>query len=186
MATQRKGLPGLRVAAALLALTCGGFALADSPKLTQASVKKFIASYPEVKIIAVSEAMTKGKKIGSSDNALLAVVEAASDDAIKGKIDVTAQRYGFRDSDEWFGVARSVGMAYAHVKAGTGGGDAKAKKQVEKAMAKIDEMDFLSDKQKKKLKDAAMKGASVALEPQPQENMAVVKAMAPEIEAVVK
>jgi hypothetical protein len=179
-------MTGLRVAAGVLALTCGGFAFADSAKLTQASVKKFIASYPEVKVIAVSQAVTKGKKIGGADNQLLAVVEAAADDSIKGQIDVTAQRYGFRDHQEWFGVARSVGMAYAHMKAGTGGGDAKAQKKVDKALAKIDDMDFLSDKQKKKLKDAATKGASAVLEPQPPENIAVVKAMAPEIEAVVK
>lgn len=186
MAAPTRGTVGLRIAAGLLALTCGGFAFAESAKLTQASVKKFIASYPEIRGIAISEGTSKGKKIGGADNPLLAVVEAASDDAIKGKIDVTAQRHGFRDSDEWFGVARSVGMAYAHMKAGTGGGDAKTQKKVDKAIAKIDGLDFLSDKQKKKLKDAAQKGAAVALEPQPAENVAVVKSMAPEIEAVVK
>lgn len=186
MAARKTGSIGLCVAAGLLALTCGGFALAESAKLSKASVKKFIASYPEVKVIAVSEAMTKGKKIGSADTPLLAVVEAASDDSIKGKIDVTAQRYGFRDGDEWFGVARSVGMAYAHMKAGSDGGDAKAQRKVEKALAKIDDMDFLSNKQKKKLKEAAQKGTAAVLEPQPPENIAVVKAMAPEIEAVVK
>lgn len=186
MAARKTWLRSLRLASALMALTYGGFALAESARLTQASVKKFIASYPEIRTIAVTEGKTKSKKIGAADNQLMAVVEAASDDAIKGKIDVTAQRHGFRDSDEWFGVARSVGMAYAHVKAGTGGGDAKVQKKVEKALAKIDDMDFLSDKQKKKLKDAAQKGAAVALEPQLPENVAVVKSMAPDIEAVVK
>jgi hypothetical protein len=177
----------LRLAAAgLVALACSsGPARAETEKLTEASVRKFIASYPEVKTIAVNQASAKGKKIGGAANPLLAVVEAASDDQIKGQIDVTARRHGFRDSKEWFGVARSVGVAYAHMKAGADA-DGKAQKKLEKALAKIDDMDFLSDKQKKKLKDAARDSAGVVLEPPPPENIAVVKAMAPQIEATVK
>jgi len=178
----------LRCAAVMLvALTCGGFALADSMRLTQASVKKFISSYPEVKSIAVTQAAAKGSKIAGAGNPLLAVVEAASDDTIKTEIDTTARRHGFRDGKEWFGVAKSVGQAYAHMKAGTGGGGgAKANQQLEKAISKIEDNDFLSEKQKKKLVNALREGASSVLEPPPAENMAVVKAMAPEIEAVVK
>ena len=95
MAARTRVSVGLRVAAGLLALAYSGFAFAESATLTKASVKKFIASYPEIKVIAISEGTARSKKIGGADNPLLAVVEAASDDAIKGKIDVTAQRHGF-------------------------------------------------------------------------------------------
>jgi hypothetical protein len=179
-------------AAALMALAAGALTLswtgvtaAEAAKLTQVSVQRFIASYPDVKTLAVSQAAAKGKKIGGSDNALLAVVEAASDDTIQSELDSTARRYGFRDGKEWFGVARSVGVAYAHMKTGSSG-DPKAKKKLEKAIEKVEDMPLLSDKQKKKLIENLRKSAGVVLEPPPPENMAVVKAMAPQIEAAVK
>lgn len=172
-------------AAGVLVLACGSAAMADMAKLTQSSVKRFIASYPEVKGIAVTQASAKGKKIGGSDNPLMAIVEAASDDTIKVEVDTAAKRHGFRDGKEWFGVARSVGVAYAHMKAGSSG-DARGHEKLEKAIAKIEKNDFLSDKQKKKLINALRDGAGVVLEAPPPENVAVVKAMAPQIEAVVK
>jgi len=176
----------LRMAAfGFLSLACGFAATAETAKLTQASVKRFIASYPEVKSIALSQAADKGKKIGGAANPLLAVVEAASDDKLKVEVEVAAKRHGFRDGKEWFGVARSVGVAYAHMKVGAKG-DPKTQQKLDKAVAKIEENDFLSDKQKKKLIKALREGAEVVLEAPPAENLAVVKAMAPEIEAVVK
>lgn len=188
MATIRAGQVRLRamtvlVLAALLSPVFGHAAEGD--KLTQGAVKRFIASYPEVKTIAVSQAAAKGKKIGSSENALLAVVEAASDDGIKVEIEGAARRHGFRDGKEWFGVARSVGVAYAHMKSGVTV-DAKTQHKLEKAIAKVEDMPLLSEKQKKKLIENLRKGADVALEPPPPENVAVVKAMAPQIEAMVK
>jgi hypothetical protein len=191
MAKIKRGMMLPCTAAAGLALACllmmaGAFpALAETAKLTQSSVKRFIESYPEVKTIAAKKAAEKGKKIGGADNALMAVVEAASDDAIKAEIDTTAKRHGFRDGKEWSGVARSVGIAYAHVKTGTTD-DAKARRKLEKAIAKVDDMPLLNDKQKKQLIENLRKGAETVLEPQPPENVALVKAMAPEIEAVVK
>jgi hypothetical protein len=178
------GLAALALAAGVFMMGLGGLACAESERLTQSSVKRFIASYPEVKTIAVNQAATKGKTIGRSDNALLAVVEAASDDKIKGEIDTTARRHGFRDSKEWFGVARSVSIAYAHIKTGTTD-DAKTQKKLEKAIAKVEDMPLLSEKQKKQLVENIRKGAA-ALEPPPPENVALVKAMQPQIEAVVK
>src|SRR3990172_555669 len=125
MATRKTGAMHWRdaivrlVAVGFLATACGPFAMAQTAKLTQTSVKRFIASYPEVKRIAVSQATAKGKKLVGADNPLMAVLEAASDDTIKGEIDVTAKQHGFRDGKEWFGVARSIGVAYAHMKVGS-------------------------------------------------------------------
>jgi putative intracellular protease/amidase len=172
-------------AAGVLTAACSGTATAETAKLTQISVQRFIASYPDVKSLAVTQATAKGKKIGSSDNALLAVVEAAGDDTIKAELDSTARRHGFRDGKEWFGVARSVGVAYAHMKGGSSTDEVKAQKKLEKAIAKVEDMPLLSDKQKAKLIAKLREGAG-ALEPPPAENMAVVKAMAPQIEAAVK
>jgi len=176
----------LRLAAAVFLAFAGcAFAMAETAKLTQSSVKRFIASYPDVKSIAVSQASAKGKKLAGGEKSLLAVVEAASDDTIKVEVDTAAKRHGFRDGKEWFGVARSVGAAYAHMKVGPSI-DAKAQEKLEKAVAKIEKNDLLNDKQKKKLIHAIREGAGAVLEPPPPENLALVKAMAPEIEAAVK
>jgi hypothetical protein len=172
-------------AAALLAIAYSTYAMAETAKLTQANVKRFIASYPDVKRIAVTQASAKGKKIGEGDKSLMAVVEAASDDSVKGEVDTAVKRHGFRDGKDWFGVARSVGVAYAHMSLGAVN-NVKAKEKLEKAVAKIEKNDFLNDKQKKKLIHAMRQGAGQVMEPAPPENVAVVKAMAPEIAAVVK
>jgi hypothetical protein len=175
---------GLAVAAAVM-LAGGGFVHAEAARLTQSTVKRFISSYPDVRSLALNRASSQGEKVAGSANPLMAVVEAASDKSLRGQLDGAVQRHGFRDSKEWMGVARSVGQAYAHMKAGSSG-DAKANEKVEKAIAKIEKNDLLPDKQKKKLIEAIREGAGAVLEPPPPENMAVVKAMAPEIEAVVK
>jgi hypothetical protein len=184
-AAHARSLTTMSIAACLFMLALGGLAYAETERLTQSAVKRFIASYPDVKTIAASQATARGRKIGHSDNTLLAVVEAASDDGIKAEIDTTARRHGFRDGKEWFGVARSVGLAYAHLKTGTTG-DPKAQRKLEKAIAKVEDMPILSDKQKKQLVENLRKGASTVLEPPPAENLALVKAMQPQIEAVVK
>lgn len=185
-AMRARSLTRMTMAAALFILAAGGgLAYAEAERLTQSLVKRFIASYPDVKHIAVSQAAARGKKVGQSDNALLAVVEAASDDGIRAEIDTTARRHGFRDGKEWFGVARSVGVAYAHVKTGTAG-DAKAQRKLEKAIAQVEDLPILTDKQKKQMVENLRKGASAVLESPPPENVALVKAMQPQIEAVVK
>jgi hypothetical protein len=191
MATSKTGAARLRLLSAGLAVAAtmmtagGGVALAEAARLTQSTVKRFISSYPDVKSLALTQTSSQGEKVAGASNPLLAVVEAASDKSLRGQLDSAVQRHGFRDSKEWMKVARSVGQAYAHMKAGSSGG-AKANEKVEKAIAKIEKNDLLPDKQKKKLIEAIREGAGAVLEPPPPENMAVVKAMAPQIEAVVK
>ncbi|MBX2804601.1 MAG: hypothetical protein KTR19_01400, partial [Hyphomicrobiales bacterium] len=91
--------------------------------------------------------------------------------------------HGFTGTKQWLSVASSVGRTYAHLR--TGINVAKANKKLEKAIAKIEKNDFLNDKQKAKLIKALRKGAGELLEEPPAENVAVVKPMAGQIDAII-
>lgn len=159
-------------------------ASAKAKTLTQDSVKQFIASFPAVRAIAVSQAAEKGKKLASAKDNLTAVIEVVSDKSVGGRVNAAVRPHGFKDAKEWVAVGRSVGRAYAHLKAGTS--DGKARKKLNKAIAKIEKNDFLTEKQKEQLVKALRSGADGALEPPPEENVTAVKPMVAELEAVVK
>lgn len=157
---------------------------AKSKTLTTQTVKQFLASYPDVRKIAVSEATSTGADVATAKDKFAAVIQVASDKSLAKKVDAAVKPHGFRDAKEWMSVAESVGKAYMHLK--TGSGDAKNQKKMEKALAKIDKMDFLSEKQKEKLTKGIRKKAGAVLEPPPPENIAAVEPMVGDIEAVVK
>ncbi len=153
-------------------------------RLTEPEVKRFIASYPDVKKIVVG--YVKEKKTGVSDpkSGFAAVIAAATDKSVRGRVDTAVQAHGFAGSKEWVQVAESIGHAYAHIK--SGGADAKAQRKLEKAIRKIEKMDFLTDEQRKKLASEVREKAGMILEPSPPENVAAVEPMVAQIEAVVK
>ena len=169
---------------ALILASAAGQVSAKTHPLTQDMVKQFIASFPEVKTIAVSHAADKGKSIASTKDNLAAVIEAVSDKSITDRVSKAVKAHGFKDAKEWAAVGQSVGQVYVHLKIGTA--DGKAKKKLDKALAKIEKNDFLNDKQKQQLAKALRSGADEALEPPPEENVNAVKPMVAELEAVVK
>lgn len=171
-----------------LAILLGGQGPSDvqakSKTLTTQTVKQFLASYPDVRKLAVSEAASTGADVATAKDKFAAVIQVASDKSLTKKVDAAVKPHGFKDAKEWMSVAESVGKAYMHLK--TGGGDAKKQKKMEKALAKIDKLDFLSDEQKEKLTKGIRKKAGAVLEPPPPENIAAVEPMVGDIEAMVK
>lgn len=161
---------------------------AKAKTLTAQTVKRFLASYPDVRKIAISQAASTGANVATAKDKFAAVIQVASDKSLAKKVDAAVQPHGFSDTKEWMLVAESIGKAYVHIKTGgkTGGDDAKNQKKMEKALAKIDKMDFLSEKQKEKLTKGIREKAGPVLEPPPPENLAAVQPMVGEIEAVVK
>lgn len=151
--------------------------------LTQRTVELFIASYPDVKVIAERHAKRKGKDISGATDQLSAVINAASDEAVIAEIDSAVQAHGFSSAQQWLSVASAVGRAYAHIRSGIN--VAKANKKLAKAIAKIEKNDFLNKKQKAKLIRALREGAGEVLEEPPAENVAAVEPMAGEIDAIV-
>lgn len=165
-------------------LAASGQASAKTQMLTQDTVKRFIASFPAVKAIAVSRAKEKGKAVASTKPSLAAVIAAVSDKSIVDQVNKAVQPHGFKDTREWVAVGESVGRVYAHLKVGTL--DAVAKQKLDKAIAKIEKNNLLPDKQKQQIVQALRNGAESALEPPPEENVTAVKPMVAELEAVVK
>ena len=174
------------IAVALAIFFTGAVAMgaaAEARILTRQTVKQFVASFPDVRSIAVSHAADKGQNIADAEDSLAAVIQAVSDKSIAKKVDAAVQHHGFGSSGEWMSVAQSVGLAYAHIKSG---GDDKKQRKIDKAIAKINKMDFLSDKQKQKLAKGVREQAGVLLDAPPPENIAAVEPMVGEIEAVMK
>lgn len=165
-------------------LAASGQASAKTQMLTQDTVKRFIASFPAVKAIAVSRAKENGKAVASTKPSLAAVIAAVSDKSIVDQVNKAVQPHGFKDTREWVAVGESVGRVYAHLKVGTL--DAVAKQKLDKAIAKIEKNNLLPDKQKQQIVQALRNGAESALEPPPEENVTAVKPMVAELEAVVK
>jgi hypothetical protein len=174
------------LAALILALGLGAWepALAKTHPLTQDTVKQFIASLPAVKVIAVSHAVEKGAAVASTKDNLAAVIAAVSDKSIADRVSVAVKAHGFKDVKEWAAVGKSVGLVYAHLKVGAS--DDKAKRKLDKALAKIEKNDFLNEKQKEQLAKALRGSAKGGLEPPPEENVRAVKPMVADLEAAVK
>ena len=181
----RRGFAAVFLAGGLAAFTLASEqASAKTQALTQDMVKQFIASFPAVKTIAIGHAAEKGKAISSTKDNLAAVIEAVSDKSIADRVNKAVKAHGFKDAKEWAAVGESVGRVYAHLKIGTA--DGKAKKKLDQALAKIENNDFLNDKQKQQLAKALRSGADDALEPPPEENVKAVRPMVAELEAAVK
>lgn len=184
-ATRRGWFTAVFLAVGLAAFTLASEqASAKTQALTQDMVKQFIASFPAVKTIAIGHAAEKGKAVSSTKDNLAAVIEAVSDKSIADRVNKAVKAHGFKDAKEWAAVGESVGRVYAHLKIGTA--DGKAKKKLDKALAKIENNDFLNDKQKQQLAKALRSGADDALEPPPEENVKAVRPMVAELEAAVK
>jgi hypothetical protein len=171
------------LAALILVFAAPDQSWAKTQALTQDTVKQFIASFPAVKAIAVSHAAEKGKAVASTKDNLAAVIEAVSDKSVADRVNKAVKAHGFKDAKEWAAVAQSVGQVYAHLKVGTA--DGRAKKKLDKAIAKIEKNNFLDDKQKQQLVKALRSGADGMLEPPPEQNVTAVKPMVAELEAVV-
>lgn len=170
--------------AGLLAVSNAPVSVAKSLILTKAAVKRFVASYPDVKSVAEKHAAQKGTSLAGAKDHLAALIDIASDEAAIQEIDTAVQAHGFEDTKQWISVAESVGRAYAHIKAGSAKG--KAERKLEKAIAKIEKNSILSDGQKAKLIKALREGADAVLEAPPPENVAAVEPMVADIDAVMQ
>jgi hypothetical protein len=153
--------------------------------LTKDSLKRWMESYPRMKMLAFTEAMKRGKDLQESQNPLQAVMKVLSNDRLRADADVAVKDYGFRDFDEWLAVTHATAIAYATLQ--YGGNEKDVDKTAEKLIGKIQDLDFLSEKQKRKLEKKAREelAKGEALKPTP-ENLALVTAMKKELDAVVK
>jgi hypothetical protein len=174
------------VAAAMFAVI--GTAFAKDVPLNQDNVGRFLASFAEMKIIALTEGMKAGTDSEAAKNPVAAVVKAIKSSKLQSETKNIAARHGFATIKEWTDTGRAIAQAYVYITVGPSQGVAKATldKHKDTAMKELGKLGLLSDKQKQKLQDGIDDlGDQLSKEP-PRENVAIVKQMKAEIDAVVK
>ncbi len=182
-----------RAAAILLSLAAAvlfaiGPAAAKEAALTQDNVSRFLASFSEMRAVALSEGMKAGMDAESSKNPVGVVVKAIKSSKLQTQARTIAVKHGFADVKEWSEIGKAIGQAYLFVTAGPARGIARdtLDKNKDQAIKQLEKLGLLNDKQKERLKENLDNlSDQLAREPPPQ-NVAVVKDMKPDIEATVK
>ena len=152
--------------------------------LTKESVTRWLKAYPAMRNLAIRQAAAKGANAAKMKDPLEALMLFAGDDAARAEADATVKAHGFKDSGEWLSVTYSASPAYGRLK--SGGPKPVSDKDAAKVAKQINDMPFLSDKQKRKLLAEAQKqmGDEGVLAPLP-ENLEIVRGMEKAIDAEV-
>jgi hypothetical protein len=148
--------------------------------LTKESVARWLKAYPDMRALVIRIAAAKGTSLAKVKDPLEAVMTLASDQAAQAEANATVKAHGFKDFNEWLTVSYSAALAYGRLKS-----DANAANAA-KMNKKINDLPFLTDKQKRKLAEEAQKqmGDGGALAPLP-ENVEIVRGMEKSIDTQV-
>jgi hypothetical protein len=169
-------------------LSAIGSAAAKDVALTQDNVSRFLASFSEMRAIALSEGMQAGMDVESSKNPIGVIVKAIKSSKLQAQAQDISVKHGFADLKEWSDTGRAIGQAYLYVRAGPARGIARETldKNKDAAISQLEKLGLLNEKQKERLKENLDDlSDQLAREPPPQ-NVAVVEEMKPDIEAAVK
>lgn len=155
--------------------------------LTKDSVQRFLMSVPEMQMIGLREGLNVSTSAQKAESPFTAVIEAVTRKELRDEVRGVLSRHGFDSIKDWAKTGRSIGHAYVHLTTGSAGKTAsnemaKNRGKIEK---QIDDLGFLSDKQKRKLMEKFDDaGEDLGREP-PAQNVSVVKDMKPQIEAMM-
>ncbi len=184
-----RGLAGnLAVGLAALVFLGAGQAFAKDVALTQDNVSRFLASFSQMRLIAIGEGLKAGSDAGAAKNPIGAVVKAIKSSKLQTEAKSIAASHGFADLKEWFDTGKAIGQAYVFVKYGPAQGIARdtIDKNKDRAIKELEKLGLVNENQKEKLKEHLDDlGDQLAKEPL-QQNVAVVREMKPDIEAAVK
>ena len=183
---KRAGLILFALVAAVLSAI--GPADAKDVALTPDSVSRFLASFSEMRAIAMVEGVQAGMDAETSKNPVGVIVKAIKSSKLQAQAQGIAVKHGFADIKEWSETGRAIGQAYLYVTAGPARGIARETldKNKDTAIKELEKLGLLNEKQKERLKaNLDDLGDQLAREPPPQ-NVAVVEEMKPDIEAAVK
>ncbi|MGO8952164.1 MAG: hypothetical protein ACLPWS_21640 [Rhodomicrobium sp.] len=173
---------------AFAALAGLGPAAAKDTVLTQDSVSRFLASFGEMRAIAISEGLKTGMNSEAQKNPLGAVLKAIKSSKLKTEAEKIAVSHGFADLKDWAGTGRSVAQAYIFITVGPARGIARETLEQNKdaAISQLEKLGLLNDKSKQKLKENLDSLEDQLSREPPPENIAVVKKMKPDIDEAVK
>lgn len=161
---------------------------AKDAALTKDNVSRFLASFSEMRAIALAEGVKAGADAESSKNPIGMVLKAITSSKLQDNAQKIAVAHGFSDLKQWSDTGRAIGQAYMSITAGPARGIARdtLDKNKDTAMRELEKLGLLNAKQKEKLRDNLDDlSDQLAREPPPQ-NVAVVKDMKLDIEAAVK
>ena len=170
------------------ALTAIGPAAAKDAALTRDNVSRFLASFSEMRAIALSEGVEAGAEADAAKNPIGVIVKAIKSSKLQAKAKDISAAHGFAGLKEWSDTGRAIGQAYLFVTSGPAQGIARETldKNKDQAIKQLEKLGIVTGKQKEKLKENLDDlSDQLSREPPPQ-NVAIVKEMKADIEAAVK
>ena len=188
MGTLRHLASGILLGLAIAVFSMGGATAAKEVALTEDSVSRFLASFGEMRIIAVSEGLKASTDPDATNNPVAAVIKAIKSSKLQKEAKTVAVKHGFLDMREWADTGKAIGQAYLYVTTGPSRGVAKATldKHKDNAMKQLEKLGVLNEKQKQKLRENLDDASDQLSREPPPENVAVVKQMKPDIDAALK
>jgi hypothetical protein len=185
---------GLRLMAAIMlglafaALLAGGPAAAKETILTEDSVTRFLASFGEMRDIAIAEGLKTGMDSEAAKNPLGAVLKAIKSSKLKGEAEKSAKAHGFEDLKDWGTTGKAVAQSYLFITMGPARGIARdtLEKNKDSGIKQLEKLGLLNEASKKKLKEHLDTIEDELSREPPPANVAIVKKMKPDIDAAVK
>ncbi len=179
---------GILLGLTLAVFAAGGTAAAKQQLLTEDSVSRFLASFGEMRDIAIAEGLKTGADSEAAKNPLGAVLKAIKSSKLKTDAEKIAVTHGFADLKDWGGTGRSIAHAYLFITTGPARGIARETLNQNKdaAIKQLEKLGLLNETSKQKLKENLDSLEDQLASEPPPENVAVVKKMKPDIDAAVK
>lgn len=176
------------LAFAFTAMLAGGSAVAKEAVLSKDSVSRFLASFKEMRDIAIMEGLKTGADSELAKNPLGAVLKAIKNSKLKTEAEKSAKAHGFANLKDWGKTGKALVNSYLFITAGPARGVARDTLQEHKrgAIAELEKLGLLNRDSKKKLKEHLDNIEDELSREPPPRNVAIVKKMRPDIEAAVQ
>ena len=173
---------------AFAAMLAGGPAVAKDTVLTEDGVSHFLASFGEMRDIAIMEGLKTGTDSELAKNPLGAVLKAIKSSKLKTDAEKIAKAHGFADLQDWGTTGKAVAQAYLFITVGPARGIARDTLEQNKkaAISQLEKLGLVNANNKQKLTERLDKLEDDLSREPPPENVAIVKKMKPGIDAAVK
>ena len=173
---------------AFAAMLAGRPAVAKETVLTEDGVSHFLASFGEMRNIAIMEGLKTGTDLELAKNPLGAVLKAIKSSKLKTDAEKIAKAHGFADLKDWGTTGKAVAQAYVFITVGPARGVARDTLEQNKkaAVSQLEKLGLVNANNKQKLTEKLDKLEDDLSREPPPENVAIVKKMKSDIEAAVK
>jgi hypothetical protein len=170
------------------AMLAGGPAVAKEAVLSEDGVSQFLASFAEMRNIAIMEGLKTGTDSELAKNPLGAVLKAIKSSKLKTDAEKIAKAHGFADLKDWGTTGKAVVQAYLFITVGPARGIARDTLEQNKkaAISQLEKLGIVNANNKQKLTEKLDKLEDDLSREPPPENVAIVKKMKPDIDAAVK